>query len=36
MDAFDLTHTGRELGQFYLGIMDNIMRIEEADGITNK
>ena len=36
MDAFDLTHTGRELGQFYLGIMDNIMSIEEADGITNK
>ena len=36
MDAFDLKHTGRELGQFYLGIMDNIMRIEEADGITNK
>ena len=36
MDTFDLTHTGRELGQFYMGIMDNIMRIEEADGITNK
>ena len=29
MDAFDLTQV--ELGQFYLGIMDNIMRIEEAD-----
>lgn len=33
LDATDYKRIGEELSQFYLGIINNLIRIEDIDGI---
>lgn len=36
LDLPDFKRTGAELGKYYLGMINNMMRVEELDGITKK
>lgn len=33
LDAFDLKHTGAELANFYAGLINNLLRVEELDAL---
>ena len=34
LDLPDFKRTGAELGKYYLGMINNMMRVEELDGLT--
>lgn len=36
LDLPDFKRTGAELGKYYLGMINNMMRVEELDGLTKK
>ncbi len=35
LDATDYKRTGEELGQFYMSMINNMMKVEELDGVTH-
>ncbi|MDU4915147.1 MAG: YSIRK domain-containing triacylglycerol lipase GehD, partial [Staphylococcus epidermidis] len=36
LDTTDYKRTGEELGQFYMSMINNMLKVEELDGITRK
>lgn len=35
LDATDYKHTGEELGQFYMSMINNMMKVEELGGVSH-